>query len=309
VAAIVAAMGSWATCGALTYHGVTSGLTKVRSLTDLVGAYYVPPAPVGPVVSGYVGAVIGDSRAARQGGPVATNATEEDIVCRRSTDSLAAEIGALAAVPVANLACSGASIASGLRGPQVIGATVVPPQVGRLLQMSGLEFVVVVIGPNDLGWSDQLLYCYGVDDCSDRLTEGEFNYRLAAFDRAYGDLLHDLNDLPGAPQVIIMTSYDVFTPEATCADTEGPPEAAGLSPADIELLADRNRQLNEVLIAGAEKYGFSVARPVLTPLCVPASESLGPDIQGLNDPAPFHPTSVGVLRLAASVVQVLDQDR
>jgi len=309
VAAIVAAMGSWATCGGLTYHGVTSGLTKVRSLTDLVGAYYVPPAPVGPVVSGYVGAVIGDSRAARQGGTVAPNATEEDIVCRRSTDSLAAEIGALAAVPVANLACSGASITFGLRGPQTIGATVVPPQVGRLLQMSGLEFVVVVIGPNDLGWSDQLLYCYGVPDCADRLTEGEFNYRLAAFDQAYGDLLHDLNDLPGAPQVIIMTSYDVFTPDATCADTEGPPEAAGLSPADIELLVDRTRQLNEVLIAGAEKYGFSVARPVLTPLCVPASESLGPDIQGLDDPAPFHPTSVGVLRLASSVVQVLDRDR
>jgi hypothetical protein len=309
VVAIVAAMGSWATCGALAYHGVTDGLTKVRSLTDLVGAYYVPPAPVGPVVSGYLGAVIGDSRAARQGGELVPDATEEDIVCRRSVDSLAAEIGALAAVPVANLACSGASTLAGLRGPQTIGATEVPPQVGRLLQMSGLKFVVVAIGPNDLGWSDQLLYCYGVDDCGDRLTEGEFNYRLAAFDRAYGDLLRDLNDLPGAPQVIIMTSYDVFSPDASCEDTEGPPEAVGLSPADIELLADRNRQLNEVLIAGAEKYGFSVARPVLTPLCAPVSHALGPDIQGLDDPAPFHPTSVGMLRLASSVVQVLDPNR
>jgi lysophospholipase L1-like esterase len=309
VVAIVAAMGSWATCGALAYHGVTNGLTKVRSLTDLVGAYYVPPAPVGPVVSGYLGAVIGDSRAARQGGELVPDATEEDIVCRRSIDSLAAEIGALAAVPVANLACSGASTLAGLRGPQIIGATEVPPQVGRLLQLSGLKFVVVTIGPNDLGWSDQLLYCYGVADCGDRLTEGEFNYRLAAFDRAYGDLLRDLNDLPGAPQVIIMTSYDVFSPDATCADTEGPPEAVGLSPADIELLADRNRQLNEVLIAGAEKYGFSVARPVLTPLCAPVSPALGPDIQGLNDSAPFHPTSVGMLRLASSVVQVLEANR
>ncbi|MBX6751676.1 MAG: hypothetical protein IRY85_18805 [Micromonosporaceae bacterium] len=309
VVAIIAAMGSWATCGALAYHGTTNGLTKVRSLTDLVGAYYVPPAPVGPVVSGYLGAVIGDSRAARQGGELVPDATEEDIVCRRSIDSLAAEIGALAAVPVANLACSGASTVTGLRNPQIIGATEVPPQVGRLLQMSGLKFVVVAIGPNDLGWSDQLLYCYGVADCGDRLTEGEFNYRLAAFDRAYGDLLRDLNDLPGAPQVIIMTSYDVFAPDASCEDTQGPPEAVGLSPADLELLADRNRQLNEVLVAGAEKYGFSVARPVLTPLCAPVSRALGPDIQGLNDPAPFHPTSVGMLRLASSVVQVLDSNR
>lgn len=305
VAAITASLAAWGGCGLLAYTGVTDGLSKVRSLTDLVGSYYVAPAPAGPVISGYAGAVIGDSRAARLGGELVPDATEEDAACGRSVDSLAAQIGALAAMPVANLACSGASTLSGLRAPQFAGGQEIAPQVGRLLQLSGLKFVVVVIGPNDLGWGDQLMYCYGVADCGDRLTEGEFAYRLAAFDRAYGDLLHDLNDLPGAPQVIIMTSYDVFGPDASCPDTQGPPGAVGLGPTDIELLSDRNRQLNEVLIAGAEKYNFAVARPVLTPLCAPASP-LGPDIQGLGDPAPFHPTGVGVLRLASSVMQVLD---
>jgi hypothetical protein len=148
-----------------------------------------------------------------------------------------------------------------------------------------------------------------VQDCQDRLTEGEFDYRLAAFDRSYGDLLHDLNDLPGAPQVIIMTSYDVFAVEEACPDAQGPPGAAGLTEAETDLLADRNRQFNDVLIAGAEKYQFDIAQPVLTPLCAPASASLGPDIQGLADPAPFHPTGVGVLRLASSVLRVLDPPR
>jgi hypothetical protein len=309
VAAIVATLGAWTASGTFAYQGVADGLPKVRSLTDLVGANYVAPTPAGPVISGYVGAVIGDSRAARLGGEIIPDATEEDAACGRSIDSLAAEIGALAAVPVANLACSGASTLAGLRGSQVAGGREVAPQVGRLLQLSGLKFVVVAIGPNDLGWGDQLLYCYGVDDCGDRLTEGEFNYRLAAFDRAYGDLLRDLNDLPDAPQVIVMTSYDVFGPDADCPDTQGPPGAVGLSQPDIELLADRNRQLNEVLTAGAEKYGFSVARPVLTPLCAPTTGSLGPDLQGFEDPAPFHPTGVGSLRLASAVVQVFDSSR
>ena len=48
-----------------------------------------------------------------------------------------------------------------------------------------------------MGWTDFLRYCYGVPDCADALTQNEFDYRLAAFDRAYGDLLVDLNDLPG----------------------------------------------------------------------------------------------------------------
>jgi hypothetical protein len=303
--ALLASAAAWAGCGVLAYTGVADGLHHVRSLTDLVGSTYVAPAPVGPVISGFEGAVIGDSRAARLGGPPLDKATPEDVACGRSTDSLAAEVGALAAAPVANLACSGATTIEGLRGPQVVNGQEVPAQVGRLMQMKGLRFVVVVIGPNDLGWTDQLRYCYGVTDCRDRLTEGEFNYRLAAFDQAYGDLLHDLNNLAGAPQVIIMTSYDVFAPTASCPDIEGPPGVPGLNADDISLLDSRTQQFNDVLVAGATKYGFGVARPTLAPLCTTATDSLGPDLQGTNDPAPFHPTAVGVLRLASAVVRVL----
>ncbi len=37
------------------------------------------------------------------------------------------------------------------------------------LAVRGLDFVVVAIGPNDIGWSDFLQYCYGVEDCADAL--------------------------------------------------------------------------------------------------------------------------------------------
>lgn len=304
--ALVATLAAWAGSGVLAYTGVASGLKNVRSLTDLVGSFYIAPAPVGPLVEGYTGAVIGDSRAARLGGPLAPDASEEDRACSRSSDSLAGQVSSLTAVPMLNLACSGATIVKGLRGTQQVGDTQIAAQVGKLRQLAGLQFVVVVIGPNDLGWSDQLRYCYGVQDCRDRLTDGEFAYRLGAFDSAYGDLLHDLNDLPGAPQVIVVTSYDVFTPEPTCPDAQGPPGAAGLSAANAELLAARNHRLNNVLVAGAQKYNFSIAHPVLTPLCAAPSDSLGPDLQGLADAAPFHPTGVGELRMASSVVQVLN---
>jgi hypothetical protein len=162
-----------------------------------------------------------------------------------------------------------------------------------------------MVGPNDLSWGDQLRYCYGVADCHDRLTEGEFVYRLSEFDRNYGDLLHDLNDLPGSPKVIIVNSYDVFAPGATCPDAAGPPGAIGLSPQNIEVLISRNRALNDVINFGARKYQFPVATPVLTPLCQKETDGLGPDIQGLADPAPFHPTGVGMLRIASATARLI----
>lgn len=309
VVTVTATMLAWGAAGALAYGGAVGGLHNVRSLSDLVGTYYLSPSPVGPPVSGYAGAVIGDSRASRVGGPPLAEPTQDDTACVRSTDSLANELGATLGSRVLNLACPGASIAQGLRGTQEQGGRVLPSQIGRLKQVDGLEFVVVMIGPNDLDWGDFLAYCYAVDNCRDNLTQGEFGYRLAAFDRDYGDLLQDLNDLPGRPQIIVVTSYDIFEPDADCTDVRGPGGMAGLNRENIELLVNRNSELNEILASGARKYGFDVVEPRLATLCGRPHGQLGPDLQGLDDPHPFHPTGVGMIRLAASVARVVDTGR
>ena len=308
VGAVLVSLLAWAVAGVFAFQGAVNGLGKVTSLSQLVGTYYLTPSPVGPEIEGYPGAVIGDSRASRVGGPLVPDPTEADQACQRSTDSLAAEISTQLQQPVLNLACPSASIPYGLRGPQNQGGLDLPPQVGVLKQVQGLKFVVVVIGPNDVAWTDQVRYCYAVANCGDNLTAGEFAYRLAAFDRDYGDLLRDLNDLPDRPQVIVVTSYDVFRTDADCPDAKGPPGSAGLNPDSIGLLSGRTAMLNDVLVGGAEKYEFTVARPVLTPLCEPTNEQVGPDIQGLEAAQPFHPTAVGIIRMAASVVRVIDPE-
>jgi lysophospholipase L1-like esterase len=305
VVAVAASVLAWGASGMLAYTGAVDGLRAVSSLSQLVGAYHLSPEPVGPPITGFDGAVIGDSRAVRVGGPPVPNGGPDDVACERSTDSLAAEIGRLIPARVLNLSCPSATITSGLRGPQERGGRLLPAQVGVLKQVQDLEFVVVVIGPNDVGWTDFLRYCYGVENCSDRLTQNEFDYRLAAFDRVYGDLLIDLNDLPASPQIIVMTSYGAFAPDADCADTraEGYP---GLNRDKIELLTDRNQQLNDVLRTGAEAYGFEVAEPELALLCAEGTDGLGPDLQGMSDPFPFHPTGIGSLRMASSVVRHIE---
>ena len=61
-----------------------------------------------------------------------------------------------------------------------------------------------------------------------------------------------------------------------------------------------------MLTTGAKKYTFDVATPRLTPLCEPDEDKLGADIQGFNDPYPFHPTGIGMIRMASSVARVVN---
>ncbi len=59
---------------------------------------------------------------------------------------------------------------------------------------------------------------------------------------------------------------------------------------------------------GAQAYGFGIARPELALLCDEPTGGLGPDLQGLTDPFPYHPTAVGSLRMAASVIPLLEPE-
>ena len=213
--------------------------------------------------------MIGDSRAVRVGGPPVRDPQPADVACGRSADSLAAEVGRLLDTRVLNLACPSATTAAGLLGPQERSGLILPPQVGVLKQVQGLRFVAVAIGPNDVGWTDLLTYCYAVENCADNLSRGEFDYRLAAFDRDYGTLLAELAALPGQPEVVVVTSYDALpaVPDPACPDLRGPAGAAGLTAAEVELIDGRNDELNAILAAGARKYGFRIARPHLEPLC------------------------------------------
>ena len=308
VLALVAALAAWGFSGLLTWKDTAAGLSQVSSLRELVGASPVRLVPAGRPVNGYAGAVIGDSRASRLGGPPLARPSRDDKACSRSSDSLAAQLTLLdPQQPALNLACPSATIEAGLLGSQTRGRVAVPPQVSRLLQVHNLRYVVVMIGPNDLEWGDFLRYCYGVAKCDDAFTSTQFDYRLASFDHDYGDLLAALAALPTHPRIVIVGSYDVFAADAQCPDTQGPPGVPGLDRQGIALLRERNQRFNDVLTAGAAAYGFTIAMPHLSPLCTAASAELGQDIQGLTDRYPFHPTAIGMVRLGASVLAAIGQ--
>ncbi len=107
-----------------------------------------------------------------------------------------------------------------------------------------------------------------------------------------------------------MGSYDVFGPKAgeadgDCPDVKGPAGAKRLTAEKIDFLSSLNAELNGVLASGAKKYDFEVAVPRITRLCEPSPDGLGPDLQGIHQPNAFHPTAMGMVRLAASVLRLI----
>src|SRR6185369_6853672 len=240
----------------------------------------------------YQAVVLGDSRVALVGSPRVANPTQEDKDCERSSDSLATIIARSNRDRnwnVLNLACSGASLQAGLLGPQARGGRLLPPQVSILKQVEDVKLVVVAVGPNDFWWADTLKLCYSQAVCNDLLTTAQYQSLRDQFIWDYNDLLGELRDLPSHPQVIITLSYDVFDLGAKCADAK---DIYGnmLGDDKISLFLSRNADLNTVLSNGAEEYGFDVAKPHLTKLCQTSPDGMGPQIQGLKDPQPFHPT-------------------
>ena len=318
VAALVVTVGFTA----LTVRTAVDQLGSVTSLSDLVGtANLVPvPAAVGPTRTDAEVVVIGDSTAAGIGNAPLARPTTQDTACQRSADAYASSLQSIAHVSVLNLACSSATAAAGLLGPQSAGGITLPPQVGVLQSVQSASVVVVSIGANDVGWSDFLRYCYGLPRCDDEASDRLFRSRLDTFKIQYAQLLQQLSDLPAHPRVIVTKYYDPFGSTFDCPQLQDPAAAAGapvgygfgpdpgqdnqdeklkqkIEPLRIEL-----ERMNTVLDQGARGFGFSVASPAFEghELCTDQSW-----VQGMSDPAPFHPRAAGELAITAAILPQL----
>ena len=117
---------------ALTVVSAARQLGRVRSLSDLVGTANLAPVPVtvGPQRTGVNAVVIGDSTAAGIGNRALPKATKQDTACSRSADAYALALESDSRFNILNLACSSATIAAGLLGPQTAGGLKIPHRLG-----------------------------------------------------------------------------------------------------------------------------------------------------------------------------------
>jgi lysophospholipase L1-like esterase len=280
-----------------TASSATTTFGQVHSLQQLVGSAPDLQGPVRAPSDGAGGAtvVLGDSTAAGLGLRPLPDATDLDQACQRSADSFAVALSNAGSDPVTNLACSDATIRDGILDPQVVGSTTVPAQLSQPV-LEDASVVVVSVGANDVRWADQLLVCAVSPSCSDRAGQAAFQQYLALFTVDYLDLLSALQALPSQPEVVVNLYYDPFGDGVEClADL-------GVTAEKQEAMLSKLTALNEVLRSGAEAASFRVAAPNFGDhgLC-----SDTPFVQGVDDPAPFHPTPGGEVAIALAVERAL----
>ena len=266
-------------------------LSQVRTLDELVGRspLTVIAPPPKPRATTATTVVIGDSTAAGAGNPLVLGATPEDVACRRSRDSYAADIAAVNGSEVVNLACTNASIEEGLFGPEVINGRIVPAQLATLASMSGVRTVIVSIGANEMHWAELMELCLVSPQCDDSASAAWFMQALDSFTVDYYDLLQHLATLPDAPQVIINEYYDPLPAKPVCA---GQPD---ITAAKSAVLLDRLTAFNTVLREGAASFGFAAVDPSFLGHELCTAQSF---VQGLHAAAPLHPNAAGELAIA-----------
>ncbi|HEX3752588.1 MAG TPA: SGNH/GDSL hydrolase family protein, partial [Streptosporangiaceae bacterium] len=281
-----------------TAYTAPSRLEQVGSLTGLVGQAQLPTEAklTGPERGTVQAVVLGDSTAAALGNPLVAHATAQDRACRRSSDAYAADLAAVNDWDVLNLACSGATIADGILGPQQAGSTTVPAQLAQARQATNAQLVIVSIGANDVGWSGLVGLCAAAPSCADSASTAYFQQSLNKFASQYVQLLEQLATLPSHPRVLINLYYNPFDTTQNCLSGHG------LTPAKERSLTTLLDALNQVLSNGATAASATPVQPDFTghALC-----DANPYVQGVGSPAPFHPTAAGELAIALADEQAL----
>lgn len=278
-------------------YGAPAAFHKVTSLEALVGRAPIGLATdTGPSPPPASVAVLGDSTAAGLGNPPLPHPSASDTACGRSVDSYAQDLAVADGWTVLNLACSGATIDNGLLGVQQAGGQTVPPQVSVAKREAHLAAVVVSIGANDVGWSGLLRACAVATTCDNSAFTAYFQQQLSSFATSYLALLQRLSRLPGHPLVVVNEYYDPFDPARNCLARDG------LTPGKARTVASLLDALNRVLATGATGSSFVAVQPSFAghALCDPQ-----PYVQGLHDPAPFHPTAAGELTIALADQQAI----
>jgi lysophospholipase L1-like esterase len=200
-------------------------------------------------------------------------------------------------MPLLHVACSGAKVGD-LFTKQAVEGPNITAQLDSAYASGTPELITITAGANDAHWDEFIRGCYAAN-CSNRATTLLANGYLVSLRTklhvALTAIAERSNNKP--PQVILTGYYNPLS--ATCTQYQ-----SNITASEIAWLTSETDALNKTIQNVVKKYPFASFAPVdFTGHDICSGDSW---VQGLTDPAPFHPTAQGQQAIAQSVLRAVN---
>lgn len=239
---------------------------------------------------------LGDSVAAGVG--LAT--PSDSSACDRTNEAYPNAVAQRKQYRLSSLACSGATLPSGILGPQDVNRLTTEAQLQQAFRQDRPTVLTMTVGANDAGWTGFIASCYR-NVCGSAADTATVNNRLSDVTANLRNAFTQIRQHYGSsvPRVVLVGYYQVF-PETAPADCL---DLAAIDSNELAWGRQMQTSINQALATAASDFDFvTTATPDFAghELCTSVSW-----VQGLNDPQPYHPTAEGQKRIAESVLKAL----
>jgi lysophospholipase L1-like esterase len=199
-----------------------------------------------------------------------------------------------------SLACSGATLGSGILGQQTVNQLALQPQITQLFKQPEPYLITMTIGANDIDWTGLIAKCY-TGECGNAADTASVNQSLATLTTNLTTALNELEAhyIQVKPIVIVTGYHQVFpaTNTPACSDL------TGIDASELSWGRQVQANLNLTIKNVVSKYSFAKFAPVDFSgheLCTANSW-----VQGLDGNDPYHPTNAGQAEYARQVVSAV----
>jgi lysophospholipase L1-like esterase len=246
--------------------------------------------PETPPTTSNTYAALGDSVAAGLG------LASTDAQCGKSSEAYVHQVAEKQNLPVAHIACSGATMGDLFTKQRMEGPNIAP-QLNVAFANGTPQLITITAGANDVHWADFVAKCYA-QTCGTSTDDRAANAYLSWLELKMEYALYQIERRShGTPPPIVFTGY--YNPISEACTAFDP----RLTTEEVQWLSSKLDSLNQTIEDTAANRSYASFAPV---------DFAGHDIcsadswvQGPQDAAPFHPTAAGQQAIARSVLEVL----
>ena len=238
---------------------------------------------------------LGDSVAAGVG----LKTDSDSSACNRTNQSYPNLIAQKMNFKINNLACSGATLASGILGEQEVNQLLLPAQLDQLYKLPFPSLITITIGANDVKWTTVINKCYtGV--CGNFGDTEVVNQRIALVSENLRNSLIQIQTFyKKSPPHVVVSGYNQVFP----VNVIDCPDLTGIDQNEINWVHTQQVDLNKSISSTVGEFAFAKFASIDFTgheLCTTNSW-----VQGIADKQPYHPTEEGQMSFANQIVKIV----